>query len=220
MPTPHGRRHLSQACCVFQSSSLQISDLILFPSFALYYTFSSPWGERWLQVESVSSNQLFHPFIPVICYGQSPCIPQGLLVSKNQCQHTEALQVPTFPFVGRKSKLQSSTEPQKGHGSWDPRGYILPPSQPVFPVPTLLPAFPLLLFTKTEARALRGCGVYAHRCLSPLQQRAVHARGHRQLGMTADTLLLLPPFAFFPSRLTCSLPLQTGHSFLGKKRSH
>lgn len=88
MSTSHRHRHLSWACCVFQSSSLQISDLTLFPSFALYYTFSSPWGERWLQIEPVSSNYLFHPFIPVICYGQSPCIPQGLLFSKNQCQHT------------------------------------------------------------------------------------------------------------------------------------
>lgn len=88
MSTSHRHRHLSWACCVFQSSSLQISDLTLFPSFALYYTFSSPWGERWLQIEAVSSNYLFHPFIPVICYGQSPCIPQGLLFSKNQCQHT------------------------------------------------------------------------------------------------------------------------------------
>lgn len=159
----------------------------------------------------------------MICYGQSPCIPQGLLFSKNHCQHTLRYyrHLHFHLCVGRAVyKAVLSHQKDMGKDMVAEIQRIHPTSQSVFPVPTLLPAFPLLLYVKTEACALQGCGVYAHRCPSLLQQRPVHARGHRQLGMTADTPLLFPPFAFFPSRLTCSLPLQTGHSFLGKKRSH
>lgn len=69
--------------------------------------------------------------------------------------------------------------------------------QPTHPVLTLLPGLPHL---NTEVCPLQGCRYLRVTGIPPpiTAKRPVHARGHRQLGMTADTQLFLPSLCLLP----------------------
>lgn len=72
-------------------------------------------------------------------------------------------------------------------------------TQPVCPALTLLPAFPHLPHLNTEVCTLQGCRYLCVQAYLPhYSKRPVHARGHTQLGMTANMQLLLPSLCLLP----------------------
>lgn len=97
--------------------------------------------------------------------------------------------------------MQSSIRPQKGdgkgRGSWDPRGQ----HPPNLLTPCLLCSLPSPTCPISTQRSApcKAAGIYAYTHTSPrYSERPVHARGHTQLGMTADTQLLLPSLCRLP----------------------